>query len=491
MKSEKKYSLKLCILAAIAPGLYPIFFYYSKNFPLVNSWEHLAFFIIAFLAIPVVVFLVSNWLFGLLPFKSYHKYLLPFLNVFTLLYLLKVCYFIGIEKDKILIAAVIAAIVSFFLHKHLLKIIFFEFLLALIGLVSMGSTMVQFLSISDDWRTQPDGIANVQFKNTPNVYVIQADGYANFAELKKGYYNYPENTLERYLKAENFTLYPEYRSNYSTTVESNVTLFNMKHHYYNKSIGYNEIFNGRNMIVSENVVLDAFKHNGYKTYFLTETPYLIANRPKMGFHTTNFPYSDLKYIRNGARRIKDVEEPLKQFIAEETQQPKFFFVQILNPWHVSSVNHVSRKKENEREQYLERLEETNTALIKTIKEIRSKDLNAVVILMSDHGGFVGMNHTGEKRTKNIDRDFQYSIFGANLAISWPNDSPPSYDSQLKSSVNLFRVLFSYLSEDNRYLEHLQENGSYLIIKNKAEPGIYQTIDDTGNVVFKPLDSLSF
>mgnify|MGYP000106091082 CR=1 FL=1 len=490
MQQGKTYRKKTLLLAAIAPGLYPMFFFYSRNFPQVNSWEHLGFFVVSFLLIPIVLFFIADALFKLRPLQKFRKYLLPFLNIFTLLYLLKVCYYIGIEKDKILIAAIIAGIVSLVLHKHLLKLVFFEFILALIGFIGLASTLVSFMSISEEWRSQPDEIASVLFTKKPNVYLIQADGYANFAELKKGVYQFDNNSFETFLTEEKFTFYPTYRSNYSTTVESNVTLFNMKHHYYNKSIGYNEIYNGRNMILSENTVLDAFKTNGYKTYFLTETPYLLVNRPTMGFDITNFPYSDMKYIRNGARRLKDIEEPLQRYVEEQTSQPKFFFVQLLNPWHVTSINNASKKSETEREQYLERLTETNEILERSIKHIKENDPNALVVLMSDHGGFVGMRHTGEKRTKNLNRDFQYSIFGANLAIAWPNDMPPTYDSNLKSSVNLFRVLFSYLSEEKKYLEHLQENGSYLIIKEGAKEGIYQTIDDTGRVVFKLLDSLA-
>ena len=125
-----------------------------------------------------------------------------------------------------------------------------------------------------------------------------------------------------------------------------------------------------------------------------------------------------------------------------------------------------------------------------LSTILESDPKALIVLMSDHGGFVGMDHTGEKRTKNLNRDFQYSIFGANLAIAWPENNAPTYDTELKSSVNLFRVLFSYLSENEMYLDHLQENGSYLIIKEGAKDGIYQTIDNQGNVTFKPLDSLA-
>jgi hypothetical protein len=491
VQSPTIHSKKVIFLAAVVPGLYPIIFYYSKNFPLINSWEHLGFFIVTFLLVPTASFFVLNAIFKLKYLRPFQKYLLPFLNIFTFLYLLKVCFYIGIEKDKTLIAFLIAAVLALFMYQHLLKIIALEFILAIVGLFSLVGTATDFMSISEDWRTQPDAIAEVSFNGNPNVYLIQADGYANFSELNRGFYNFDNNEFEQFLQKENFTFYPNYRSNYSTTVESNVALFDMKHHYYNKSIGYNEIYNGRNMIISDNIVLNAFKNNDYKTYFLTETPYLMANRPKMGYDVTNLPYSDIKYIRNGAKRITEIEKPLQQYSAENIEEPKFFFIQLLNPWHVTSVNNSSKNKETERETYLKKIQETNKILTRSIRQIKATDPQGLIILMSDHGGFVGMAHTGEKRTKNLNRDFQYSIFGANLAIHWPNENPPEFDVQIKSSVNLFRVVFAYLSKNQSYLDHLQENGSYLIIKEDAEDGIYQTIDDTGTIVFKPLKDLPF
>tara|TARA_R100000935_G_scaffold1847_3_gene5582 strand:- start:42377 stop:43846 length:1470 start_codon:yes stop_codon:yes gene_type:complete len=487
---QTSYTIKRLLLAATAPGIYFILFYYSRNFPIINSWEHVGFFVAYFLVLPIALFFIAHALVKLKPFRPFKKYILTFLNVFTFLYLLKVFYYTGIEKDKILLAFIIAVVVAYFLYKHVLKIIVFQFVLGVLALFGLGQTIVEYASISEDWRTQPDAIAKVTFTKKPNIYLIQTDGYANFSELNKGYYNFNNSEFEAFLKGHDVTFYPQYRSNYSTTVESNVAMFNMKQHYYNKSLSHDEIYNGRNMIFTENVVLDAFKNNGYKTYYVTETPYLIANRPTMGFDVNSLPYSEMKYIRNGAKRTHDIEAPFKRYLQEKEEVPKFFFLHMLNPWHITSAKNVTDRKESERENYLERLQETNKTLERIFTLIKKEDPNALVIFMADHGGFVGMNTTSEKFTKNIDRDFQYSIFGANLAIAWPAEAP-AYDSELKSSVNLFRVLFSYLSEDKTYLDHLEENGSYLIINKGAKEGIYQTIDEDGAVVFKPIKDLSF
>jgi hypothetical protein len=76
------------------------------------------------------------------------------------------------------------------------------------------------------------------------------------------------------------------------------------------------------------------------------------------------------------------------------------------------------------------------------------------------------------------------VFSSALAIKWPNNDVPEYDDRLKSSVNLFRVLFSYLSEEDSYLQHLQEDKSYLIIEEGAPNGVYEVIDEAGAVNFE-------
>jgi hypothetical protein len=55
---------------------------------------------------------------------------------------------------------------------------------------------------------------------------------------------------------------------------------------------------------------------------------------------------------------------------------------------------------------------------------------------------------------------------------------------IKTSVNLFRILFSALSEDESLLKHLQADNSYLKVNENAPSGIYKVIDEDNNAVFK-------
>ena len=140
----------------------------------------------------------------------------------------------------------------------------------------------------------------------------------------------------------------------------------------------------------------------------------------------------------------------------------------------------------QRERYLNKLKEANSFLRKVINYIETTDPNSLIIISADHGGFVGMNTTLEARSKLTDRDLVYSIFTAQLAIKWPNNLAPNYDDKLKTPVNLFRVLFSYLSENEKYLDNLQNDKSFIQIESGAPFGVYEYINEEGEVTFNKI-----
>ena len=115
--------------------------------------------------------------------------------------------------------------------------------------------------------------------------------------------------------------------------------------------------------------------------------------------------------------------------------------------------------------------------------INNYDNNALIVIVSDHGGFVGFDYTRQSKTKQTDRDLLYSVFSVNLAIKWPDNIAPEFDDKLTTSVNLFRVLFSYLSNDKKYLNHLQDDKSFIIINNESPFGVYEMINEKGEIVF--------
>ncbi len=480
LKSDKLFPT----IIAIASGLYPMLYCYSRNFSLVNSVNHLLFFLVAFIAMPIVGFNLAHWILKKAKLERYSINAMALFNVFTFLFLIKNITFFGLHLKKIFLIIFVAILFSIFLKKHLKKLVLFQYLLAFVGLFSLISIIYSNLKISNEWQNQPDNIVDVKFKVKPNVYVIQPDGYVNFSEIEKGFYKFNNDSFKSFLNTNNFALYPGFRSNYSTTLSSNSSAFMMKHHFYNNKVSSFEIYNGRDMIVSENPVLTIFKNNGYKTHFITETGYMLFNRPRMGFDYCNIDYADIPFVNPGITNPVDIYSSLRSTITGDNSKPKFFFLQILKPWHITSRKTKTSNKAIEKEKWIKSLKEANSKLTEIIDLIKEQDPEALIVIMSDHGGYVGMNYTDESEEKSQDRDFIYSIFSSQLAIHWPQNNKPRFDTSFKSSVNTFRLLFTYLSEDETYLKNLQPDESYMVIKEGTTPGIYKYIDNKGEITFE-------
>ncbi len=474
---KNKHNLPL--IAGLASGLYPWAFYFSNNFDFVNSWEHFFFFLSTFILIPTAVYYLVYFLMRKKYHNSYTQYVLPALNTFVFFTLLMLALYATIRwKQALLIitATIGILIVSKFIKKIFPKLLVIQFLLLVTTAYSLAVITKNYLVYDDDWMMQPDSIQSAIFKKTPNIYVIQPDGYVNFSELSKGYYNYDNDEFENWLSNRGFTFYENFRSNYFSTLSSNSSLFTMKHHYY-------EIFDERNVIMNQNPVVDIFNKNGYKTHFLAEVPYLVVNRPRINFAYTSFDDISRPFISKGM----EINQPILEMfpkVLENSAEKNFYFFEKLLPSHIPTFQNEKTTAEAGRIAYLENLEHANDWLQKLILQIETHDPDGLIIIVADHGGFVGFDFSLQSKIKTEDRDLLYSVFSSALAIKWPEEVIYNYDKELNTSVNLFRVLISYLSEDTSYLKNLQEDASYILIDENAPKGSYECIDENGNIVFK-------
>ncbi len=471
------------ILAGVATGLYPFISYYTHNFQLVNSWSHFLFFTGLFIVAPALLFLFLYRISKQEPLKKWRKYGLFFLTIFVFLLFAEISVHAQLKK-KLALATFVAVIpFSFFLYKDYKKFIALQFLLAFIGLFSLVPKMMKYANISMAWLQQPDAIEEIVLKKKPNIYFIQPDGYVNFEEVAKGHYEIDNDDFRSFLKSQNFKEYANFRSSYPSTLASNTAIFSMKHHYFNYGTHPSAKLKARKTLVSENSVLHILKNNGYKTHLILEAPYILLNRPKMGYDACNFGSLEVPFIGSGFRRKRDVQVDLEEQIKMEGNQPKFFFIEIFNPGHIANNKSGTKGSEIEKDEWKESLKYANRRLTTMLTTIEENDPNALVILLSDHAGYVGLEYSREMYRKTSNRDDIYSLFASLCAIKWPNGENPTFDTELKSSVNVFRIIFAELSEDLSLLNSLQNDGSYCIL-NKGVPqkGPYRYIDNAGAIV---------
>jgi hypothetical protein len=473
------------LLAGFSLGFYVLLFYYAKNFSLANSLQQLLFFTGYYILVPVVVLYLGYKILGLSRFVKYRRSFLFFAMVSLFaFYLLQLMHIGPVKRIVFGVIVLLAIFLSFKIAKYYKLFIVLIFVMSCFNLYEVAKIFVVTNFASNEWRKLPDDIESVVFKERPNIYYIQPDGYASPPNLESPLYNFDNSEFNSFLKASGFKTYNSFRSNYYSTLLSNSSMFAMKHHY---TPGYMDPYGAREVIISDNPVLRILKHNKYKTHLFTERPYLIINRPQMGYDYCNFSYSELPYIMDGWNMYEDFSAELSQTISNNPKEGNFYFIEAFMPGHINNSKASSEGVGGERERYLGNLKEANVFLKKVISVINEKDPGALVIIGADHGGFVGFEYTLQAQKKTADKALATSMFGAHLSIKWNRPDFMDYDTDLRSSVNLFRTVFSYLSKDKKYLSHLQENSSYIMLHEPA--GLYRYIDDKGNIVFKKANGL--
>lgn len=474
-------------LAGFATGSYPFLFYFSKNFYLSNSWIQFGFLSFFFLIVPTLIFLFFSKFNRISLYKKYKKQFLFFLSLAIFALFIIIIIHAKIPKKLILSTWILLVPVSLYLYRFHKQLIIFQLLLTIIGMFNFVPTVYKYTQIDDTWKKQPDDIAEVVFKKKPNVYFIEPDGYASISELKKGHYKIDNSEFNNFLKNNNFSTYPDFRSNYPSTLSSNTAVFEMKHHYFNEENSQDIGLRPREILVSDNTVLNVFKNNGYKTHLIVHSPYFLINRRDINYDYCNFSFNDIPMLSTGLGNLRNVTEDFKNSFPIDSNSPHFFFIEFLYPAHIPNTKAKSKGIEEEKELWTRRMiNQSNPIIEELITQIKQNDPSALILLLSDHGGYIGYEYTHQIYTKTQDRDNLYSAFGNLCAIKWPNNEMPNFNYSLKTSVNTFRYLFSYLSENPKYLEYEQDNGSYQLIKDGAPKGIYRILDENGKVDFTPM-----
>ena len=469
-------------LVGLLAGLYPILFYASNNYGLVNSWGHFWFFVGVFLALPIALGVMGLKLLGWTKTRAIQKYYLPFLGLGLFLFFIKMTLLEAPHRKITLVIILVSALYSFLLGKHHKKIMVIQFLMALMGGMSFSAQVFHHLNLSQQWKEPIDDITEITLQDRPNIYLLQPDGLVNFSELSQGYYQMDATAFQEGLTARGFSHYDDFRTNYASTLSSNSSLLMMRHHYYNNGKSFSEAIDGRESIISENQVLTILRRNGYESHFISESPYLLANHPKLGFDTANFSYKAIGYLSQGFNLKAEVQEDLVKVMDQQGQVPQFYFVQFFNPGHIHSQSSTSLGRDKEADLWQESMQRAQVKINDLVGRILERDPEALIMIMGDHGGFVGLNYTNEIYQKTQDRDLIYSIFSSQLSIRWPQQLKPEVSIPFTTSVNVFRLLFAHLGHAPKYAQNLAPDASFVILEDETHRGVYEYLNDQGQVV---------
>lgn len=466
------------LLAGLICGFYPLVFYFSNNFSAINSWEHLGFFLLFFIGTPIVIFTIASLLFKY--YKTLSKYkpnIIFVLIIMTVATFMSQAMFLTIKKKILLGLLIISVFAAWKLHSH------FKKLLVIILLMSILPTINCIIKIVEheqkmEWAELPDAIENAKFKKTPNIYLIQPDGYVGKDMMENDLYHF-NNPLYGWLENNDFKVYDNFRSNYPASLTSNSSMFAMKQHRFGKVLFPSiDMPNSRDIIAGDNAAIATLRNNGYNNFFIVQDEYFQQNRPKVAYDYYNLNPEEIPYFSNDNNVKKVVFDDLKAALhTVNIAGPRFYFVEKLLPHHI----HFAASKEEERDTYIEKIKEVNAWLENTVNYISEKDPNAIIIISADHGGWVGLGSYAEMFSTK-DPNQIHSIYSTLAAIKWNGHLKEGMDTQLKSNVNIFRVLFSVLSENPEYLKYLEDDSSYNLQNGTFWKFVRPVIDDSGNLL---------
>ena len=451
-------------------------FFYSNNYTTINTWEHAGFFFLMLVGPAITVTVLGYISFGLSgKLKPFRRHLLFVLPVMVMATLLSYVMFFTFKKKVLLALLILLCLLSLKLYNH------YKRLLALIMVMSLIPLFKVAVHIYEDirplhWVEQPDDIVSVKFRHKPNIYMIQPDGYAGRKVMEKPPYSY-QNGFYEWLESNGFKVYDDFRSNYPASLASNASMFAMKHHYFDAMLFPSEEMPNAREVILQNNVLNIFKNNGYQTFLLAQDEYFQQIKTHGIYDHYNINKDDIPYLIPRPQLTRDVLADLAN--VPSGGQPKFVFVERVLPHHVHLYGDEGKKAK--RDAYVEKLQEANLWLKKAIAQIEDKDPNALIIILADHGGWVGID-TYDELYSTKDESLVRSTFTNLAAIRWVGLDNTKYDENLKSNVNVFRVLFSCLAENTSYLNHLEKNESYNIRLGSIFNDVYKLIDENGKVV---------
>ncbi|MEO8326023.1 MAG: YidC/Oxa1 family membrane protein insertase [Nitrospirota bacterium] len=478
---------------ALLVGLFPFLFYYSNNWYINETYKSL--FIIGIFsgiiwAVLSLFHVMLSW-FGRKFFNRNATKIV--LRLFVLGSILVMAFLLRETLSKMmanevypfLIVGLLACVLAWFSPKIQIwrfNMVFMVLCLWIAGngLYSVASTEIDTFEINQSEDKREQAIYNqVKISQKSNVYYIVPDGYPNREALNK-IYGINNTAFYSQLESLGFTIHPSAFSNYSHSMGSIGATFGMGHHYYRGKIGFNELLYGRDFIVSEqNPVVHIFKNNGYQVHFVHESEYMLRRGCFVDSCSPRFflgKYLDVlipKPVINsfaGLGRARGSQFGFKEIVLRHIDtiaadhRPHFTYIHATRPGHGWFWHPTPEKWASWRKGYFKAIQYANDEVTNFVQHILTRDPNALIIINGDHGAW-GLGSYGGPIDEEILKDVPNDLIaldhlGVLLAIRWP-DGASRYDRDFRTNVNLFRFIFSYLSESEDILATKVSEHGYL------------------------------
>ena len=268
-------------------------------------------------------------------------------------------------------------------------------------------------------------------------------------------------------------------SNYSFTMTSLQSFFQMGHHYAAGAFGNHDSLYARGFISGSgtyyNPVLRILKRNGYDVVYLLPSDYYY--RPGAGLVDyslidASWPFAPLKaslprFIgREPETVVPDYPRQVAETLARwPLARPTFFFAK-LGAEHAADGYDYRTDREAFAARYVETVARENAAIEALCRQIVARDPQGIVVLAGDHGaqsyrssrrGFAATKRAGEIPAERLVRDCHDVL----LAIRWGTDpAPAAYP--YRSLANVMRFVFRQLGGGEAWGRPAAADASYLL-----------------------------
>jgi len=510
-------------------GLYPVILLISKNWFVYETRQFLFLLIVPFftgliaLIIVSIVWFIKKYILNRLP-VALHHFLVRFIGQtgiwkvilsligFLLFYILLEE---SIDKSKIVIIGSIACIIITCFIVRKIGFYYVNILLLVMTLLATGELVYSLSTKSIGNRTLVESIdkeifAKTKFKKTPNIYLIHLEAYQSPVAMKR-LYNLDNRAFLKELENMGFFISQNTFSNYFSTLQSVGSIFLQGHHYCRVAAGLDDALGIRDLVGGRlfNPVLSTFKYNGYKIIYLHPDSYVFMGSNYLDYYYPHnsihdsmliFQSGKINWIRS---QIFDIKKPnnkntntgdknefagiLWNYLENglSGNRPSFFFIKDVGLSHSPSNGSYTWKNESEGWVYRYRklVEERNPKILKMVSIITDRDPNGIIILYGDHGAWKYRDiYVGDKKDVDINKliyerkqlnceDIALDLFGTFLAVRYPGGNSQILDGE--THVNIFRKLFSDLSQNNDLLKDKPANDSFINYRNK----LYQFVRD--------------
>ena len=309
----------------------------------------------------------------------------------------------------------------------------------------------------------------------PDVYFLLLDAYSGDITLKNDF-GYDNSVFYEQLEERGFFVQKNSLSNYPNTELSMPSIMNMNYLDFIPKLQGNESRDMRlsQKILEDNKVMQILYANGYQIYSLegqsglsgTETEYLCKNDLNINSRMMQvlvyqyIPISSLRAHISENHWYETVLCGLNTMIEFEKKidKPIYMHTHVYFPHRPfvfdSEGNQIrdsvsENRFDNElKDAYLQQIMFANKKTIEIIDSIQQKNHDAVIIILSDHGGRFGVNW--EEPSK---MDYFRALNNLN-ALYFPGKE--SYFPLEITTVNIFRVFFNlYFEADYEILDERQ------------------------------------